>query len=377
VKTALELVREEILSLTPYIPGKHIKQVEAELGITDTVKLASNENPLGPSPKVKAAVADAVVECNYYPDSNCTQLRQSLAEYLQVGQDNLVFGNGAHELIFLLTATFLHPGEEAIIPSPTFGEYATAVKLAGGVVKPVPLHNFYIDLEACLEEITERTKMIFICNPNNPTGTCVGTDELKRFMDKVPGHVLVVLDEAYREYMDDTEYLDGLDYVRAGKNIVVLRTFSKAFALAGLRVGYAVAPIALAGYLGRVRQIFNVDSIAQVAAVASLEDREHLQNTLEVNKLGKEYLYRAFEEMDLDYVPTQANFLLVNIKGDSYEVFQELLRLGVIVRPATIFGLPRHLRVSIGTPEQNNKFIRALSRVLALLDLDQFVIAGK
>jgi histidinol-phosphate aminotransferase len=219
--------------------------------------------------------------------------------------------------------------------------------------------------------------MIFICNPNNPTGTCVGTDELKRFMDKVPGHVLVVLDEAYREYMDDTEYLDGLDYVRAGKNIVVLRTFSKAFALAGLRVGYAVAPIALAGYLGRVRQIFNVDSIAQVAAVASLEDREYLQNTLEVNKLGKEYLYRAFEEMDLDYVPTQANFLLVNIKGDSYEVFQELLRLGVIVRPATIFGLPRHLRVSIGTPEQNNKFIRALSRVLALLDLDQFVIAGK
>ncbi|HZW81991.1 MAG TPA: histidinol-phosphate transaminase [Candidatus Deferrimicrobium sp.] len=377
MKTALELVREEILSLTPYIPGKHIKQVEAELGITDIVKLASNENPLGPSPKVKVAATNAVLDCNFYPDSNCTELRQSLAEYLQVGQDNLVFGNGAHELIFLLTATFLHPGEEAVIPSPTFGEYAAAVKLAGGVVKPVPLRNFCIDLEACLEEITERTKMIFICNPNNPTGTCIGADELKRFMDKVPGHVLVVLDEAYREYVDDTAYQDGLEYVRAGRNIVVLRTFSKAFALAGLRVGYAVAPIALAGYLGRVRQIFNVDSIAQVAAVASLEDREYLQNAIEVNKLGKEYLYRAFEEMDLDYVPTQANFLLVNIKGDSYEVFQELLKLGVIVRPAAIFGLPRHLRVSIGTPEQNNKFIRALSRVLALLDLDQFVIAGK
>ncbi len=377
MKTALELVREEILNLTPYIPGKHIRQLEAELGITDIVKLASNENPLGPSPKANQAAARAMLECNFYPDSNCTYLRQSLAEHLQVAEDNLVFGNGAHELIFLLTATFLNAGEEAVIPQPTFGEYAAAVKLAGGVVRPVLLDNFCLDLDACLEAVSERTKLIFICNPNNPTGTIVQADSLRAFMERVPDHVLVVLDEAYREYVDAPEYLDGLDFVRAGKNVIVLRTFSKVYALAGLRVGYAVAPAELAGYLGRARQAFNVDSIAQAAAGASLEDREYLNNSLAVNGQGKQYLYRALTDMDLDYVPTQANFLLVNILGDADKVFQELLKLGVIVRPAAIFGLPRYLRVSIGTREQNHRFITALSRVMALLELDQFVIAGK
>ncbi|HWJ03124.1 MAG TPA: histidinol-phosphate transaminase [Verrucomicrobiae bacterium] len=376
MKSAVELIREEIMSLTPYIPGKHIKQVEAELGITDIIKLASNENPLGPSPRAAEAAVQAVRQCNFYPDSHCTELRAALAEHLQVEQESLVFGNGAHELIFYIAATFLKPGDEAVIPVPTFGEYAAATKLAGGVVKSIPLKDFHIDLEACIKAITDNTKLLFICNPNNPTGTIIKGEDLQKFLDKVPGHVLVILDEAYREYVDDAEYKDGLEWVREGRNIIILRTFSKVYALAGLRVGYGIARPDLADYLSRVRQVFNVDVAAQAAAVASLGDSAYIQNSIAVNKQGREYLYRALGEMELEYVPSQANFLLINVRGDCTKVFQELLKLGVIVRPANIFGLPCYLRVSIGTLEQNRKFIRALSRVLALLDFDHFVIAG-
>ncbi|MDA8442175.1 MAG: histidinol-phosphate transaminase, partial [Peptococcaceae bacterium] len=286
MKTAEELIREEILTLTPYIPGKHIKAVEAELGISDIIKLASNENPLGPSPKAIEAAALALRHCNLYPDSHCGELRRALAAHLQVAEDNLVFGNGAHELIFLVTATFLNPGEEAVIPEPTFGEYAAAVKLAGGRVKSVPLQDFRIDLEACLAAITERTKLVFICNPNNPTGTTLDAQALTDFMDKVPKHVLVVLDEAYHEYAAGEDHLDGLDWVRQGRNVVVLRTFSKVYGLAGLRIGYATAKSELANYLGRVRQVFNVADVAQAAAIASIADLDYLATAVAVNQQG-------------------------------------------------------------------------------------------
>ncbi|MHB1406406.1 MAG: histidinol-phosphate transaminase [Desulfitobacteriaceae bacterium] len=361
---ASELIREEILTLTPYIPGRHIKAVEAELGITGIIKMASNENPLGPSPKAAEAAAVAVSECNFYPDPNCTYLREELAQYWQVAQDNLVFGNGAHELIFLITSTFLNPGEEAVIPLPSFGEYVSAVKLAGGVVKAIPLQDHTTDLEACLKAITPKTKLVYICNPNNPTGTIVEASKLRDFMERVPDNVLVIYDEAYGEYIDDTSYPKGIDWVKAGKNVIVLRTFSKAYSLAGLRVGYALATSELAGYVARVRQVFNVDSVAQAAAVAALNDTEYTRHSLASNKAGREYLYRALTEMGLEYVPTQANFILVNVKEDSNKVFQELMKLGVIVRPASIFGLPEFLRVSIGTLEQNQKFIRALSQLV-------------
>ena len=366
MKTALELIREEILSLTPYIPGRHIKTVEAELGITDIIKMASNENPLGPSPKAVEAAAEAMRESNFYPDPHCTYLREALVEYLKVGPQNIVFGNGAHEMIFLLTATFLKPGEEAVIPMPSFGEYISATKLAGGVVKTIALKDFILDLEACLESITDKTKLVFICNPNNPTGTLLDAEKLRSFMERVPGHVVVIYDEAYREYVDDPTYPDGIDWVKQGKNVIVLRTFSKAYSLAGLRVGYAVAKDDLADYLGRVRQVFNVDSIAQVAAVAALADKDYIRLSLENNRQGRDYLYRTLTELGIGYVPTQANFLLVDCKGDSNQVFQELMKLGVIIRPASIFGLNNYLRVTIGTREQNEKFIRALCTVMGI-----------
>lgn len=330
--------------------------------------MASNENPLGPSPRAVEAAAQAMRECNFYPDPQCTYLREALAERLGVGQDQIVFGNGAHELIFLLTATFLKPGEEAVIPMPSFGEYLSAVKLAGGVAKVVPLVDFTIDLEGCLKAITENTKLVFICNPNNPTGTIVDGDTLRSFMERVPGHVLVIYDEAYGDYIEDPEYPDGLDWVKQGKNVFVLRTFSKSYALAGLRVGYGVARADLTDYVSRVRQVFNVDSIAQAAAVASMNDPDYLRNSVELNRQGRDYLYRALESMNVAYVPTHANFLLVDIKGDSNKVFPELMKLGVIVRPASIFGLKNYLRVSIGTLEQNRKFIDALGQVMAKLD---------
>jgi len=366
MKTALELIRDEILSLTPYIPGRHIKAVEAELGIADIIKMASNENPMGPSPKAVEAATEAVLESNTYPDSHCTYLREALAKHLQVGEQNLVFGNGAHEMIFLLTATFLKPGEEAVIPLPSFGEYVAAVRLAGGIVKPIALQDLTIDLESCLDAITENTKLVFICNPNNPTGTLIEAEKINDFMERVPGHVLVIYDEAYGEYIADTTYPNGIDWVKQGKNVIVLRTFSKVYSLAGLRVGYAVANDALADYMGRVRLVFNVNGIAQAAAVAALGDKEYFNMSIENNRQGKEYLYKTLSELGIGYIPTQANFLLIDILGDSNQVFQELMKLGVIVRPGSIFGLTNYLRVTIGTQEQNIRFIQALCQVMGL-----------
>jgi len=359
------------LTLTPYIPGKHIKTVEAELGITGMIKMASNENPLGPSPKAIEAAAEAMREGNFYPDPHCTYLREALSEHLGIGQDHLVFGNGAHEMIFYLASTFMKPGEEAVIPQPSFGEFNSAVKLAGGTVKSVPVVDFKLDLEGCLQAVTEKTKLMFICNPNNPTGTIVDKQELKSFIDRVPGHVLVIYDEAYRQYIDDPDYPEGVDWVKQGKNVIVLRTFSKAYALAGLRVGYAVAKPELAAYISRVRQVFNVNTVAQAAAVASLKDSEYINKGIELNRRSREYLYQALTEMKVEYVPSQANFFLVDVKGDGNRVFQELMLEGVIVRPASIFGLPSYLRVSFGTLEQNKKFIAALGKVLAKLNLNK------
>ena len=366
MKTALDLIRNEILSLTPYIPGRHIKAVEAELGITDIIKMASNENPMGPSPKAVEAATEAVRESNTYPDSHCTYLREALAKHLQVGEQNLVFGNGAHEMIFMLTATFLKPGEEAVIPLPSFGEYVAAVRLAGGIVKPTALQDLTIDLESCLDAITENTKLVFICNPNNPTGTLIEAEKINDFMERVPGHVLVIYDEAYGEYIDAPSYPNGIDWVKQGKNVIVLRTFSKVYSLAGLRVGYAVANDALADYMGRVRLVFNVNGIAQAAAVAALGDKEYFNMSIENNWQGKEYLYKTLSELGIGYIPTQANFLLIDILGDSNQVFQELMKLGVIVRPGSLFGLTNYLRVTIGTQEQNIRFIQALCQVMGL-----------
>lgn len=358
------LVRENILELKPYVPGRPIEEVRRELGLREVVKLASNENPLGPSPKALEAIRRAAAEVSRYPDASCFRLKQALSRHWNLPADHFIIGNGSDEIIHFIGVTFLAPGEEVIQADPSFVRYEAAAILNGGVCVKVPLRDYTHDLEAMAERITERTKLLFIANPNNPTGTMNSREEVERLLQRVPEHVLVVFDEAYYEYVDDPTYPDTLEYVRQGRNVIVLRTFSKIYALAGLRVGYGMARPDLIGYLEQVREPFNVNSLAQEAALASLEDPEQVRRSREANQRGKAFLYAHFQRLGLPFVPTQANFILVDVRQDCRRVFQGLLQRGVIVRTCDIFGLPTHLRVSIGTEEENQRFIQALEEVL-------------
>ncbi|HIE53435.1 MAG TPA: histidinol-phosphate transaminase [Armatimonadetes bacterium] len=358
------LVKEHILDLKPYVPGKPIEEVKRELGLTEVLKLASNENALGPSPKAVQALQEAAATVGLYPDGSCSALKQALAAHWNLEPEQIIIGNGSDELIQFIGLTFLAPGDEVIQADPSFVRYEAAAILNQAKCLKVPLRNFTSDLEAMAARLTPRTKLIFVANPNNPTGTMNTRDEVERLLDRVPDHVLVVLDEAYYEYVDDPDYPDSLQYVREGRNVIVLRTFSKIYALAGLRVGYGLARPDLIGYLNQVREPFNVNSLAQVAALASLQDPEQVERARRMNREGKEQLYRAFTELGLPYVPSQANFVLVDVKRDSRQVFAALLRRGVIVRTGDIFGLPTHLRVTVGKPEENERFIAALREVL-------------
>jgi len=358
------LVKEHILDLKPYVPGKPIEEVKRELGLTEVLKLASNENALGPSPKAVQALQEAAATVGLYPDGSCSALKQALAAHWNLEPEQIIIGNGSDELIQFIGLTFLAPGDEVIQADPSFVRYEAAAILNQAKCLKVPLRNFTSDLEAMAARLTPRTKLIFVANPNNPTGTMNTRDEVERLLDRVPDHALVVLDEAYYEYVDDPDYPDSLQYVREGRNVIVLRTFSKIYALAGLRVGYGLARPDLIGYLNQVREPFNVNSLAQVAALASLQDPEQVERARRMNREGKEQLYRAFTELGLPYVPSQANFVLVDVKRDSRQVFAALLRRGVIVRTGDIFGLPTHLRVTVGKPEENERFIAALREVL-------------
>lgn len=358
--------REAILEIKPYVPGKPIEEVQRELGIKDVIKLASNENPLGPSPDAVMALREAVEKVYLYPDGNCYYLKEALAAKLGVSPEQLIIGNGTDEILVMLAEAFVDPGEEIIVADPTFSEYEFAAQVMGGRAVKVPCRDFRHDLEAMAAALTPRTRLIFVCNPNNPTGTIVERQELDDFLAKVPSHVLVVLDEAYNEYVTSPAYPDTLAYVRAGRpNIIVLRTFSKIYGLAGLRVGYGVSHPEIIRALNRVREPFNVNFLAQVAAMAALKDEYHVAKSQEVNTEGKEFLYQQFQALGLNYVPTEANFIFVDIGRDSREVFASLLRKGVIVRTGDIFGYPTFLRITIGTRRQNQRLIEALREVLA------------
>jgi histidinol-phosphate aminotransferase len=357
--------RQEILNIKPYVPGKPIDEVKRELGLTDIIKMASNENPLGPSPKAKQAIVEAVEKLHIYPDGYCFELRRAVAEKVQVDDNQLIFGNGSDEIIKLLAETFLQPGDQVLTGSPSFSEYDYATHLMGGEMVKIPLKNNRFPLEKIAESISSKTKLIFICNPNNPTGTCVSAEEVDRFIAQVPDSVVVIFDEAYNEYVEDENYPDTLKYIKDGKkNVIVLRTFSKIYALASLRIGYGVASPDLIALVSRTREPFNVNSMAQFAAVAALQDREHLELSRKVNSKGKTFLYQAFEDMNLNYIPTEANFIMVDTGKDSKLLFQKMLRKGVIVRTGDIFGMDTYLRVTIGTMEQNQRFIKALKECL-------------
>ena len=356
-----------VRELARYVPGKSIEEVARDLNLDpkSIVKLASNENPRGPSPHVLAAIAQAAIEVTRYPDGNAFALKAALSERLGVAPSQIVLGNGSNELIELLVRAFLRPGDEAVMPHPSFVVYPMIVQAAGGVRVMVMLKEYRLDLEAMARAMTPMTKLVFIANPNNPTATIVTADEVEHFMARVPERTIVVFDEAYVEFAQGPDFPDSVQYMKQGRKVAVLRTFSKAASLAGLRVGYAIADPDCVALLNRIRAPFNVNSLAQVAALAALEDDSHILECLRMNEAGRHFLCDEFTSMGLKYVPSRANFILLDVARSGSDVFQRLLKEGVIVRPMSSFGMETALRVTIGTPEENRRLIKALKKVLA------------
>ncbi len=360
------LIRQGIEDLIPYLPGKPIEEVERELGIRGSIKLASNENPLGPSPLAVKAIIDTVHTINRYPDGSGYYLKEKIGERYKLPGDQIILGNGSDELIELLTRTFLSPGEHAIQAYPTFLVYEKVVKGAGGRMNSVPLSGFAVDLEGISRAITPETKIIFINNPNNPTGSAISREEMTRFLREIPDDVLVALDEAYIEFVTDNSVCDGLELLAGHPLLFVLRTFSKLYGLAGLRIGYGFGSREVIGYMNRVRQPFNANSLAQAAAVAAMDDFEFVSLTLRVIREGLRYLYQNLDELGVEYVPTQANFFLIRVPFGGKRTFELMLKQGVIVRAMDSFGLPDYIRINVGLEEENERFIRTLKEVLGL-----------
>lgn len=353
---------ENVLKLVAYEPGKPVEELAREMGLqpSDIIKLASNENPLGPSPKALTAMHDALERAHFYPDGGAWALRSAIAEKLGLQRENIILGNGSNEIIEFIGHAFLRPGDEVVTARHAFAVYALMAQLFGAKTVEVPDPNYQHDLDAMLASITPRTRQLFIANPNNPTGTLLSQEQIDRFMEKVPSHVLVIFDEAYFEFLNNPP--DVVKYVREGRNVVIMRTFSKIQGLANLRIGYGIAPKEIADVLQKTRQPFNANGIAQAGALAGLQDDEHMLKTRELTNQGRKYLEDEFAAMDLEYVPSAANFVLVRV-GDGDQVFKDLLRHGLIVRAMRSYKLPEWIRVSVGTMPQNERFILELRKL--------------
>lgn len=355
-----------VSAIQPYVPGKPVEELERELGIRDSVKLASNENPLGPSPLVlKEIINDLTntkssLSLNRYPDGNGYYLKQALSRRLSVSEDEIILGNGSNELIDIAARTFLQPGDEAVMAHPSFVVYPMATQAQGATAIQIPLKKYTHNLDAMADAITSSTKIVFIANPNNPTGTMNTKAEFERFMKRIPEGILVVCDEAYCEYVTKPDYPDSMKYLAQGKDILILRTFSKMYGLAGLRIGYGIGRKDIIGEMNKLRPPFNTSSIAQKAALWALQDENHLQRTREINEQGKTYLYKELDSIGMKYVPTEANFIFMPLEHDAHTLYTILLKQGVIVRP-----MGQHeIRVTIGLPEENKRFIDALKKVM-------------
>jgi histidinol-phosphate aminotransferase len=359
-------VPEHIKRLIPYEPGKPIEELERELGIKNSIKLASNENPIGPSSEALKAIEKSLHNIHRYPDGSGFYLKEAIGKFFNLSPSNIIIGNGSNEIIELSVRTFLTPGDEIVMADQAFIVYPIVTQSANckGII--VPLKNFTHDLDRMADAVTEKTRMIFISNPNNPTGTAVGREDVERFIGRLRDDIIIVFDEAYYEYVEREDFPDTIKYVRDGRNVIVLRTFSKIYGLAGLRIGYGFAKEELVGYMNRVRQPFNTNSLAQIGAVAALKDTNHLQKSREVNRKGKEYLYGEFKRLRIEYVPTDANFILVKMEKGR-EVYNRLLKKGIIIRPLDGYKLPDYIRVTIGLPEDNERFIKAFSGVVSSL----------
>ncbi|MFA6217082.1 MAG: histidinol-phosphate transaminase [Candidatus Omnitrophota bacterium] len=355
-------VRKNIADLTPYKAGKPIEETKRELKLSRIIKLASNENPLGPSPKAVLAIKRNLLKINRYPDSQSFYLRKNLAKKLAVLPENIVLGNGSDEVIDIIIKTFVNDDENIITSKVTFLEYEIIAKVNAKLIRTIPLKDFKYDLEAITRAVNKKTKLIFIANPNNPTGTYITKSEFERFLAKIPQNVIVVLDQAYDLFIDVNDYPDSLDYIK--KNVIILKTFSKAYGLAGLRIGYAIANTRLTPFMEKTRQPFNINMLAQQAASAALQDKEFLRKTRQMTLEGKQYLYNALDQMGLRYIPSVANFILIDVAMDGVTLFQKLLKKGVIIRDMQQYGLRDFIRVSIGSLAENRIFIKRLKEIL-------------
>jgi histidinol-phosphate aminotransferase len=357
-----KLTTDNIAGISPYVPGKPVEELERELGITGSIKLASNENPLGPSPKAVEAVKGALSKLHRYPDGSGYHLKRAIAGRLGVKPANIVLGNGSNELLEMAVRTFLWPGGAAVMGEPSFVVYKLVTQSAGGESVVVPLKDGVHDLGAMAKAVTDKTKLLFVANPNNPTGTMNTRDEFRELMDAVPRDVIVVMDEAYFEYVTDAEYPDTISCIKDGRRVMAMRTFSKAYGLAGLRVGYAVMPEELAGYMERVRQPFNVNSVALAGALAAIDDDDHVRRSVEVNEAGKAYLYGELDRLGVNYYKTHANFVYMDLGSDARAANDALLRQGVIIRPMG----PAQIRATIGLQEENERFVKAFEGYLSI-----------
>jgi histidinol-phosphate aminotransferase len=362
--------KPNIVHLPVYQPGKPIEEVKRELGLKEVTKLASNENPFGCSPKAKQAIIEETERISLYPDGGAVELTQALAAHLGVQSNQIIFGAGSDDVILMIARAFLIPGDETIMSSHTFPQYKHNVEVENAVPIEVPHRDGHHDLPGMLARITDKTKIIWICNPNNPTGTMIPRAELEEFLAKVPAQVLVVLDEAYCEYVDDPEFPNGLEYVSRYKNVITLRTFSKIYGLASLRIGYGVGHPDVIHTINQVREPFNTSRFAQAAALASIGDQQFIEQCRKANNAGLEYFRGEFDRLDLSYYPAYGNFIMVDVKRPAKEVFEGLMREGYIIRGGHALDFPTKIRVTVGSREQNEGFIRALEKVLSQVSVN-------
>ena len=364
----IALAAAGVKGLTPYQPGKPIEELERELGITGIIKLASNENPMGPSPQACRAVTDMMSELTRYPDGNGFTIKQALSKKLGVDSAQITLGNGSNDVLDLIARAYLTPESEAVFSKYAFAVYSISTQAVGAKAVVAAARGWGHDLDAMAAKISDRTRVVFIANPNNPTGTWLTRGELDTFLGKVPENVIVVLDEAYFEYMNEADYPDGIALLERYPNLVVTRTFSKAYGLASLRIGYGVSNFEVANILNRVRQPFNVNSLALAAATAALSDQEYLARSREMNLQGRALLERGLEQMGLEFIPSAGNFVTAHFDGGAGKsasvIYEALLRQGVIVRPVANYDMPNSLRISVGTELENNRFLEALDGVL-------------
>jgi histidinol-phosphate aminotransferase len=356
--------RKEIENLDIYVPGKPIEEVQRELGLEKIIKLASNENPYECSSKAKKAMMEEIHRAGLYPEGMAPALTEKLARQLKIDRKRILVGNGSDEIIRLLTRSYIRTNDEAIMADVTFPRYETNVMIEGGKPVKVPLINGVHDLEGMLKAITAKTRMIFVCNPNNPTGTIVSEPEFRKFIERVPKNILLIIDEAYYEYVTDKDFLQTVPLLDEYPNLIILRTFSKIYGLAALRIGYGMMHPSIVQELVKVKEPFNTNRLAQVAAIASLDDLDFVETCKRKNEEGRKYLENELDRMGFGYFPSQGNFLMVKINRSGDELFRSLLKQGIIVRSGAVLGYPETIRVSIGTEGENQAFISALQRVM-------------